>query len=81
MNQPYLQGASYAGTCESGSLPQTRPSITSLQLMLITRVLRRGVPKGIPSQIGRQRAPCYGFTENVRIYPVTVWVLFTTNDF
>ena len=30
-------------------------------------VPRRGAPKGLPSQIGESQAPCYGFTENVRI--------------
>ena len=58
---------SYARTFEGGSLPPIRPSIFTLPLVLITRVPQRGAPKGLPSQIGENQAPCYGFTENVRI--------------
>jgi hypothetical protein len=49
--------------------PPIHPSITTPHLVLIMKVPRPGVPKGIPSQIGKHLGPCYGFTENVHILP------------
>jgi hypothetical protein len=58
---------SYAKTFENGSPPLIHLSITTPQPVLITKVPRRGAPKGTPSQTGKHLGPCYGFTENVRV--------------
>ena len=57
----------YAKNIESGLLPPIPLSITMLRLVLITRVPRRGVQKGLPLQIGKLLGPCYGFMGNVHI--------------
>ena len=58
---------SYARTFENGSLPPIHLSIITLHPVLITRVPRRGAPKGPLLQIGRHLDPCYGSTENVHV--------------
>jgi hypothetical protein len=47
--------------------------------MLITRIPQLGVPQGVPSQIGKHLARCYGFTENVHI-PSLSQSLIVAND-
>ena len=69
---------SCARTFEIGSPPLIHLSISTLHPVLITRVPQRGAPKGVRPKIGKNLAPCYGFTENVHIQSLSR--LFPAND-
>jgi hypothetical protein len=63
-----LQATSCDMTFETGSLPPIRPSITTLLVVLTTRVPRRGSLEAMPSMVGEPLDACCGFTENVRFF-------------
>ena len=69
---------SYARTFENGSLPLIHLSISTLRPVLITKVLQRGAPKGVPPKIGKHLAACYGFTESVHILLLSEFQLALT---